>query len=58
MVRKGDVVKIKTEWQDRPITHAIVALEDQDGDRVLVEHQIPSMALWPVEVIRLFMLEN
>lgn len=41
MIRKGDRLKIKAEWQDAGDEGIVfVAVEDQDGDRIRMEAQV------------------
>lgn len=57
MVRKGDVVRFKPEWQDEgDATIVFVALEDEEGGRVLVQAQL-GMELNPTQVVHTYMLE-
>jgi hypothetical protein len=52
MIRKGDVVKIKPEWQDEGDAEFVWhALEDEDGGRVLIQVTIPGFQINPTERI-------
>jgi len=56
-IKKGDVEKIKPEWQDRgddAIT--FVAIEDEDGGRVKIQAQI-GLRFNPVQVVKVEWLE-
>jgi hypothetical protein len=58
MIKKGDVVKIKKEWQDAGDDQIVfLACEDEDGGRVLIEPQI-NISFKPRQVVQVFMLEN
>jgi imidazole glycerol phosphate synthase subunit HisF len=58
MIKKGDVVKIKKEWQDAGDDQIVfLACEDEDGGRVLIEPQI-NISFKPRQVVQVLMLEN
>jgi hypothetical protein len=57
MIKKGDVVRIKKEWQDDGDDLIVfVACEDEDGGRVLIEAQVP-LTFKPRQVVQVSMLE-
>lgn len=59
MIRKGQQVWIKPEYQDPGDDDYIwTALEDEDGERVLIEADIPGMHLLPTQVVSTDMLET
>ncbi len=57
-IKKGDRVTLRPRWMDSPTDnyYPLVALEDEDGGRVLVQRQVPGMAIWPCERMRVYML--
>lgn len=58
MIRKGDVVKIKPEWQDSEDDDFVtVAIEDEDGGRVKIVH-LMDLPINPVSVVNVDMLET
>jgi hypothetical protein len=58
MIKKGDEVKIKPEWQDPGDSEFTwVAIEDQDGDRVRIAPTNTGMRLAPQYVIDVSKLE-
>lgn len=58
MIRRGDVVRLKPEWQDKGDDMIVfIALEDEDGGRVLIEAQV-DMKLKPTQRVRTDMLES
>lgn len=58
MVLKGDVVRFKTDWQDEGDENIVfVALEDEDGGRVLIQAQL-GLELNPTQVAHTYMLED
>jgi hypothetical protein len=57
MIKKGDVVRIKKEWQDAGDGKIVfIACEDEDGGRVLIEPQI-ALEFKPRQVVRVSMLD-
>jgi len=58
LIKKGDVVSIKKEWQDAGDDRIVfLACEDEDGGRVLIEPQV-SLAFRPRQVVNVSMLET
>lgn len=58
MIRKGDTVRIKPEFQDRDDeSFTWIAVEDEDGGRLKVAVLGTGLAFPPTEVIRTSMLE-
>lgn len=57
MIKKGDTVWIKPEWQDKgDDTMQWVAIEDEDGGRVRIEPQNTSLLYPPNQVVETSML--
>ena len=57
MIRKGQKVRIRPEWQDAGDDQFTwVALEDEDGGRVKVMPLIPDLTYPPVTVVETRML--
>ena len=57
MIRKGDTVKIRPEWQDVGDTNVrFVALEDENGGRVRIEAKL-GLTFNPNSVVTVDMLE-
>lgn len=58
MVRQGDIVAIKPEYQDAGDSQFVwTAIEDEDGGRVKITADVKGMAIKPVQVILVSMLE-
>lgn len=58
MIRKGDTVKIKPEWQDDGDDQiTFIAVDDEEKGRVTIEAQI-GLAYNPQQVVRVDMLEQ
>ena len=58
MIRKGQVVKIKKEWQDEGDDDIVfIALEDEDGGRVRIQPQL-GLPINPNQVVLVSMLED
>ena len=59
MIKKGDTVRIKSEWQDDGDNlFTWVALEDEDGGRVRIAPINSGLALPPNQVVDVQMLES
>lgn len=57
MIRKGQKVHIKPEWQDEDDEQFTwIAVEDEDGGRVKIAPIMPNLALPPVTVVETRML--
>ena len=57
MIRKGQKVHIKPEWQDAGDgDFTWVALEDEDGGRVKISPLMPELPFPPVSVVETRML--
>ncbi len=57
MIRKGQTVRIKPEWQDAGDDEFTwIALEDEDGDRVKIMPLIPDLTYPPVTIVETRML--
>ncbi len=57
MIRKGQQVWIKPEYQDPgDEDYTFIALEDEDGGRVLIEGDIPGMRILPTQRLSTHML--
>jgi hypothetical protein len=57
MIRKGQTVHVKPEWQDAGDDEFTwIALEDEDGDRVKIMPLIPDLTYPPVTVVETRML--
>jgi imidazole glycerol phosphate synthase subunit HisF len=58
VIKKGDVVRIRKEWQDAGDDQIVfLACEDEDGGRVLIEPQI-ALEFKPRQVVQVSMLET
>jgi hypothetical protein len=58
MIRKGQQVRIRPEWQDPGDDDYIwIALEDEDGGRALIQTQIPGMRILPTQRVNVGMVE-
>ncbi|MCG3148098.1 MAG: hypothetical protein PCFJNLEI_01540 [Verrucomicrobiae bacterium] len=56
-IKKGDTVRIKTEWQDDGDDKIkFIAIEDEDGGRVRIEAQL-DMPINPNQVVTTEMVE-
>ena len=58
MIKKGDIVKIKKEWQDKGddlITY--IAADDEEKGRVTIE-AITTMFINPTQVVKVEWLEE
>ena len=56
-IKKGDTVKIKTEWQDAGDAKIkFIAIEDEDGGRVRIEAQL-DIPIKPNQVVKTEMVE-
>ena len=59
MIKKGDEVRIKPEWQDAGDNTLIwIALEDEDGGRVRIEPIGTGLSFPPNQVVTTDMLES
>lgn len=59
MIKKGDTVYIKPEWQDKgDETLHWIALEDEDGARVRIMAIDTGLAFPPNQVVEIKMLEQ
>lgn len=59
MIKKGDTVKIKPEWQDEGDENFTwIALEDEDGGRVRIAPLDTGLQLQPNQIVNTFMLEQ
>jgi hypothetical protein len=57
MIRKGQTVHIKREWQDPGDDEFTwIALEDEDGDRVKISPVMPKLRFAPVSIVETRML--
>lgn len=57
-IRKGDVVKIKPEWQDAGDDQIqFIAIEDEDGGRVMIGALGVLSNFVPTQVVLVSMLE-
>ena len=57
MIRKGQRVYIKPEWQDEgDDEHVWIAVEDEDGGRVKISPLMPDLAYPPTSVVETRML--
>ncbi len=57
-IKKGDVVRIKPEWQDEGDDEFTwVAVEDEDGGRVLIEVRGTGLFVNPQQRVEIAMLE-
>jgi hypothetical protein len=58
MIRKGDHVQIKAEFQDPGDTQfEWIAVEDEDGGRVRIQPQL-GMRINPTQIVNVDMLEK
>ena len=58
MIKAGDTVTIKAEWQDAgDDLIQWVAIEDEDGGRVKIQAQL-GLAINPVQVVKTSWLES
>lgn len=58
MIRKGDIVRLKIEYQDDGDSDIqLTAMEDEDGGRVKIQHQV-GLPINPVSVVTVDMLES
>lgn len=58
MIRKGDTVRIKPEWQDDgDDTFHWIAVEDEDGGRVRIQATNTGLRFPPNQVVQTSMLE-
>jgi hypothetical protein len=56
MIRKGDQVKIKPEWQDKGDDQVVfIAVDDEEKGRVTIQAQL-GMHFNPTQVVRVDML--
>lgn len=59
MIKKGDRVKIKPEWQDKGDDLFLwIAIEDEDGGRVRISPIGTGLQLTPNQVVQTSMLEH
>jgi len=59
MFKKGDTVRIKTEWQDAgDETMHFIAIEDEDGGRVRIAATNTGFKFPPNQVVETNMLEH
>lgn len=59
MIKAGDTVKIRPEWQDSGDDQLqFIALEDQDGDRVLIGVLGVLTNFIPSQVVLVSMIEG
>ncbi len=59
MIRKGQRVWIRPEWQDPGDDgYEWTAMEAEDGGRVLIQPLIPGMGILPCQVVNVAMLET
>ncbi|MFY9327485.1 MAG: hypothetical protein WAO76_05620 [Georgfuchsia sp.] len=59
MIKKGDTVKFKPEWQDEGDDNFTwIALEDEDGGRVRIAPLITGMSIQPNQIVNTYMLEQ
>lgn len=59
MIRKGNQVFIKPEWQDAGDSKLTWwAVEDEDGGRVLIQPQGTKLTIVPTQVVGVGMLED
>lgn len=59
MIKKGDRVKIKPEWQDKGDDLFLwIAIEDEDGGRVRISPIGTGLQLTPNQVVKTSMLEH
>jgi hypothetical protein len=59
MIKKGDTVRIKPEWQDAgDDTLHWIAIEDEDGGRVRIQPQNTGLRFPPNQVVKTSMLEH
>jgi hypothetical protein len=57
MIRKGQLVHLKPEWQDKGDDQFTwVAVKDEDGGRVKIMPVIPNLEIQPVTVVETKML--
>jgi hypothetical protein len=57
-IKKGDVVRIKKEWQDAgDASVTFIAVEDEDGGRVLIVALV-GLEINPTQVVQASMLEK
>lgn len=58
-IKKGDTVKIKPEYQDAGDDLIVfIACEDETQGRVIVQAQIPNMAIKPQMILTSEMIER
>ncbi len=59
MIRAGDPVRIRPEWQDPGDEHVTwVALEDEDGGRVRIQATNLGLRFPPNHVVETFMVDS
>lgn len=59
MIKKGDTVRIKPEWQDAgDDTLHWIAIEDEDGGRVRITPTNTGLEFPPNQVVETSMLEH
>ncbi len=59
MIRKGDVVKIRPEWQDRGDDEFVwVACDDEENGRVTIAPLNIGLAVTPSQTVDVSMLES
>ena len=59
MIKKGDIITIKPQWQDAGDTSFTwVARNDEENGRVDISAvELAYMAIWPVQTVRSDMIE-
>ena len=58
MIKKGDVIKIKPEWQDAgDDLFTWIAIEDEDGGRVRIKPVGTGLSFPPNQVVTTDMIE-
>lgn len=58
-IKRGDVVRIKLEWQDKgDSAYVWLAVDDESKGRVSISPQIPGLAIKPISTVSVSMLEQ
>ena len=59
MIKKGDIITIKPQWQDAgDASFTWVARDDEENGRVDISAvELAYMAVWPVQTVRSDMIE-
>jgi len=59
MIKQGDKIKIKPEWQDEGDDVAeFIALEDEDGGRVRIGMPGVLVSFMPNQIVQVYMIEK